>query len=345
MKYLQTNATSKEGINFVRNIVDNANCIFNEVPQQNDLGIDVHIEFIKNESPVNSMIAIQIKSGNSFYNKKNGNCFFLVNNHYSYWKNYQLAVLGIVYIPQLAKAYWIDIKKYFEDNGEVSKIIISPNLVNEFTDNTFRNIILQSYSKQTPTLSYSEVITFLNSDIEQEFDIGLEAGFVHYSNKNEFWDLAVSLLFIKNKNNISHLLLYVLSCATNGIDVWHSSRCKYEAKNLAYAKILLQKIDKENIVKMLLMFDNDIFIARGNVGSSIESIISNAENIENKLLDITYSKELDIEVREYAVNIYASLRIDNLLNKLEKIQQDNGELDVYDTINIVEQFGKVYFYL
>ena len=113
-KYLNTNATSKEGINFIKSIVDKANCIFNETQQQNDLGIDAQIELIKNEIPTNSLIAVQVKSGNSFFKDKK--CILPVENHFEYWNKYPISVIGIVYVPEIEKAYWIDIKEYFEKN-------------------------------------------------------------------------------------------------------------------------------------------------------------------------------------------------------------------------------------
>jgi len=193
MKYLNTNATSKEGINFIKTIVDKANCIFNETPQQNDLGIDAQIELIKNEIPTNSLIAVQIKSGNSFFDDKK--CILPVENHYDYWNKYPIDVIGIVYVPKLEKAYWIDIKEYFENNGKTSTIKIFPNRVNEFSTNTFKNIILQIYSNETPIIPYSDVLQFLKSDVDEEFKVGLHSGFVHYSDKNEFWELIINYLF------------------------------------------------------------------------------------------------------------------------------------------------------
>lgn len=345
MKYLSTNSISKEGINFIKTIVDKANCIFNETPQQNDLGIDAQIEFIKNEIPVNSLVALQIKSGNSFYDDKKHVCTLSVGGHYDYWKNYPMDVIGIVYIPQMHKAYWIDIKEYFEEKGKVSKIKIHPNRINEFNENTFQNIILEHYSNQTPLVSYAEVLDFLNSDIEQEFTIGFRSGFVYYSNKNEFWNLLVNYLFNKSKESISPLMLYSLSFATQGVDVFYSSKHKYTDENLKYAKMLLSKIDKDNIIKLLSMFDSETIIARGNIGSSIESIISNADKADEKLLDIIYTKGLDLELRQHAVAIYANLDVVNLLNKLEKIEKENFELDMSLTIDSVRRYGRVYFYM
>ena len=342
-KYINTNAVSRDGVNFTRTLVEKVNCIFNETPQQYDLGIDAQIELIINEIPTNSIIAVQIKSGNSYFDKVK--CKIPVDNHYDYWKNYPIDVLGIVYVPELEKAYWIDIKKYFETYGKVATINIYPNQVNEFTIKSFKNIILQLYSNLTPIIPFSEVSLFLKSDIQAEFDIGLQSGFVYYSDKNEFWELIIQSIFDRNIEKISNELIYYVSFATNAVDVWHSTRYKYNQNNLTYAKNLLKEINKENIIKLLSIINPEQSISRGSIGSSIESIISNANMKEVKLLEIIYDKNLDNENRENAVAIYASIENSNIINDLKMIRRKNKELDIDFLIKAVEQFGRMYFYI
>lgn len=341
-KHLKTNKVSKEGINFIKTIVEKANCIFNETPQQNNLGIDTQIELIKNEIPTTSIIAVQIKSGNSY--KINNYYYIPVENHYEYWKDYSLDVIGIVYNPKAKKAYWIDVKKYFENNGKVSKIYIYPNRINEFNISTFKNIIAQFYSNQPATISYSKVGSFLKSDNTEEFDIGLNSGFVNFSNKNEFWDLMVQYLFENGKDKIINSLLYYLSFATHGVDVWHSSRYKYKDRNLKYARKILKEIDKENIIKILSLVNSKHAIERDSVGSSIESIISNADNADKKLKEIIYCKDLDRKLRENAVLIYASHTNDNLLAELNEMKSYDKELKIDFVIELVKQSKKLYLY-
>jgi hypothetical protein len=344
-KYPKIRGISRIGVNFTKTLVEKANCIFNETPQQYDLGIDGQIELIINETPTNSIIATQIKSGNSYFEKDKQRFKIPVDNHYEYWKNYPVDVIGIVYIPDLEKAYWIDIKKYFDYYGAVKTIYIYPNRINELTFKTFNNIILLLYSKQIPIIPFNEVALFLKSDIKEEFDIGLISGFTHYSDKNEFWELIVQYLFEKNVEYISNELIYYLSFSTNAVDVWHSPRYKYNQTNLSFAKSLLKEISKENIIKLLSILNSEQTISRGSIGSSIESIVSNADNIGTKLIEIINDKNLNKIIRENAVAIFASIDNNNILERLIEIKHENKDLDIDLIISVVKQFGKMLFYI
>jgi hypothetical protein len=120
IRYPKSRSVSKEGINLVRSIVEKANSIFHEVHDENDIGIDAHIEFIRDEKPTNLVIALQIKSGTSYYNRNTNQCVIPVGKHLDYWAGYPLPIYGIVYVPSLRNAYWINIKKYFENEyGEI----------------------------------------------------------------------------------------------------------------------------------------------------------------------------------------------------------------------------------
>ena len=124
-KYPKSRSVSKEGINFVRIIVERSNSIFNEVHNESDIGIDAHVEFIKDESPTNRMIALQIKSGKSYYNRKKNQCIIPVGKHFDYWVNYPLPVYGIVYLVSQKCGYWVNVKKYLGSEYEKHKVLAS----------------------------------------------------------------------------------------------------------------------------------------------------------------------------------------------------------------------------
>ena len=119
MKYPLTNATSKTGINYVRNIIESKNCIFNEIHQENDVGIDAIVELVKEESPTGNCLALQVKSGLSYFDSNKNECLIPIKAHLEYWENYALHVFGIVYVPTHEKAYWVDIKKYINKNKKI----------------------------------------------------------------------------------------------------------------------------------------------------------------------------------------------------------------------------------
>ncbi len=93
--------TSKEGINFVRSAVESSGSFFMKIEQESDLGIDALLEFIRDERPLNQQIAIQIKSGASYYNAETEECAFPIGTHRSYWSSIHCQSLASVRsIPQ-----------------------------------------------------------------------------------------------------------------------------------------------------------------------------------------------------------------------------------------------------
>lgn len=110
------------GVNYVRDVVERSNCIFQKIDQENDLGIDGLLELIKDEEPINKQLAVQVKSGESYYNQKSSECLIPIENHRRYWSKHPLPVYGLVYVPSLETAYWIDIKEYLRETPDSTVI-------------------------------------------------------------------------------------------------------------------------------------------------------------------------------------------------------------------------------
>lgn len=101
-KYPRTKATGKLGVTFVENIVAKAGCIFREIPQDTDVGIDGYIEFVENEVATGTLVAVQIKAGKSFLKQRSDNKYFSINatkEDLNYWNSYTIPVALIVYDP------------------------------------------------------------------------------------------------------------------------------------------------------------------------------------------------------------------------------------------------------
>jgi hypothetical protein len=99
--------TGRIGINGTGLIFERLGCIFREQPIE-DYGIDAHVEFIENGQATGKLIALQIKSGDSFFKEKKGNnIIFRGNNeHLEYWQNHSLPVIVVLYKDSENTAYW-----------------------------------------------------------------------------------------------------------------------------------------------------------------------------------------------------------------------------------------------
>ena len=128
-----------EGENYVRVIVQSFNCIFQIIDGKNDQGNDAYIEFAANNTATNFGFFAEIKSGVS-YKDKSGYKIPANEAHLVYWNKGLYPMLGIVYDPDLKKAFWADIKTYITEYPEILKqkthsIRVSPE--QEFATQTF----------------------------------------------------------------------------------------------------------------------------------------------------------------------------------------------------------------
>jgi len=100
--------------------------IFREKPTQ-DHGIDAEIEVIDGDRATGRLISAQIKCGASYLSEsdKNGFTFRFSAEHYAYWTNHSLPVVGVLIDHETEVCYWAPItKNSVEDTGKGYKIVI-----------------------------------------------------------------------------------------------------------------------------------------------------------------------------------------------------------------------------
>jgi hypothetical protein len=166
--YKRTAVTAKEGINFIRSAVESAGSLFVKIEHENDIGIDALIEFIADERPLNKQIAVQIKSGASYYVQETGECVFPVGDHRDYWVNHPLPVVGLVYVPALESAFWASIKGLLKANPETTTMRFSATEANRFDARTFSTIFVPQVVGSIPDLEFDEALRLARSETTQQ---------------------------------------------------------------------------------------------------------------------------------------------------------------------------------
>ena len=83
--------------------------IFREQPTD-DYGIDAHIEIHNGMYATGKLIALQIKSGPSYFQEiKDNNVVFRGDvKHLSYWTKHSLPVIIVLYNPITDECIWVD---------------------------------------------------------------------------------------------------------------------------------------------------------------------------------------------------------------------------------------------
>lgn len=95
------------GVNAVERIfIKKLGWIFREQPIS-DWGIDAQVEVAGERGPTGRLLALQIKSGKSFFRKKRGNLVFHgKRRHLQYWINHSLPVVIVLHNPDTSETYW-----------------------------------------------------------------------------------------------------------------------------------------------------------------------------------------------------------------------------------------------
>jgi hypothetical protein len=100
--------------------------IFRDQPKA-DHGIDAHVEVCNSGTPSGQLVAVQIKSGESFFTEscEDGFVFRFGDWHHKYWLGHCLPVIIVLYNPVDDLIFWQEINnKTVESTGKNWKIII-----------------------------------------------------------------------------------------------------------------------------------------------------------------------------------------------------------------------------
>ena len=302
--YKRSAVTSKEGINFVRSVVEGASSLFIKIEQENDLGIDALFEFIRDERPLNKQIAVQIKSGASYYNAETEACSFPIEGHRSYWSSHPLPVFGIVYVPSKRAAYWLNIKPYLKANVDAESIRFPATQANLFTDETFTSLFVPAALGEVPQLSYCDALGLADSRRPSEMYLGLLVLFRRYPNDHAVWDRLISLFRSLPACDIPPLWIYWLAHIPGHGDILYYGQPLNEHIK-AYVRAMFARLECAEIVKLLEMIDPESHIGRGTVGQSVEAIISSLPRAAKLLRQVISATRTPMAVRESAALILA----------------------------------------
>jgi len=341
-QYADSIVTSKLGINYVRSIVESAKCIFHKIDQENDLGIDAIIELVKDGVPLNQQIAVQIKSGKSYYNANSNQCIIPVGTHFDYWLNYPVPVYGIVYIPSMNTANWVDIKTYLRNHGKRTVIKFDRTRTNIFDDDNFLKIFMPTVLNRLPKLSFEEAASLFHSSHPSEKHLGLLVLFRSAPNNLQIWDWFISYFKTRPAGEIAPILIYYFAHIPWHPDILYRGE-EITPETKKYVQRYFNSFDKQDIVKLLSFIDQETMISRGSIGQSVETIISSIQNRDALLLEVIEDNTLPMFLRECAGLIYAYHNNTAAIPVLKSLSEQGSEYsDIL--ISTLKEYGWIDLY-
>lgn len=318
--YKRSAVTAKEGINFVRTAVEGGGSLFIKIEQENDLGIDALVELIENERPLNKQLAIQIKSGASYYTPEAKECAFPIGSHRAYWSQHPLPVFGLVYVPVLRNAYWVNLKRYLKANPAATVVRFPATEANQFNTATFTKLFLPGVVGQTPILEIAEAFRLARSKEPSETYLGLLVLFRRYPNNEAVWDELVQTFVTRPAEEIPPVLLYWLAHIPGHGDIFYFGETVTPSIRL-YARSLFARFTVQDVIKLLSFIDQEQQIGRGTLGQSIEAVISSLPDASKVLREVIRSTEVELPIRESAALILAMNEATEALPDLAMLQE------------------------
>ena len=337
--YKKTNVTAKNGINFVRSAAEGAGSLFHKIEAENDLGIDGLIELVRDEKPLNRQVAVQVKSGSSYYNSSGEECLIPIESHRDYWFNYPLPVLGIVFVPALGAAHWVNIKNYLKANPSDTIIRFRTSNANRFDQTAFTKIFVPTVLREVPDLTLPEASALFESEKPDESYLGLIVLFRRYPNNLDFWSRLIQHLSDRAPSEIPPVSVYFLAHIPWHGDIAYFGEPIAEATK-AHVRDRLARFSREQVVKLLGFIDEEGGISRGAVGQSVEAIISSLPNASTFLKDIVLDRSLEPFIRECAALILA---MNEGASAIPIVEQLEGVRSWYVTelVEHIKQYGGI----
>lgn len=133
------NRTERIGVNHCGEIAERNNWMFREQPV-NDIGIDAHIEFVDATGKPKQLLALQIKTGESWFKEQKDDCVIfrdIDERQYVYWTTNSLPCIVVLYNPDEDICIWqkltsetIERTKGGEGKGFFVKIPLSQVFLN-----------------------------------------------------------------------------------------------------------------------------------------------------------------------------------------------------------------------
>ena len=98
----------REGVHYCGLIAERNNWLFREQPV-NDIGIDAHMELTESTGESKQLLALQIKSGTSWFSEEKDECVIfrdINERQYNYWTKNSLPCIVVLYNPEDKMCIW-----------------------------------------------------------------------------------------------------------------------------------------------------------------------------------------------------------------------------------------------
>jgi hypothetical protein len=353
-KRKDSQATSREGVNFVCRLVEHHNSTFQEIDLHNDLGNDAYIEFVVDENATGCCVALQIKSGISYRSSSNRYAFQSNRDHFEYWASHTLPVLAVIFDPQREKAVWVDITAYLHANP--SLIINGPYTIyadqdfSETTFSEFRDHCLEYREQYSLEPNFGRALESFSDRENTElcFD-GLGALFAYHRNQISTWYYLISCISNYREHPIIRTLVIRLCHIPGHGDIfWSKGNIVDEKIRRSALLIMKERFDRRDALTLLSVID-DAGISRGTIGQCVHALIDTMESppevMESIAVDVSQEDNIRHSAILFAVIAAQSHSVETALTVIERVRQFLDDNELISVVDWLEQDLRQYGYV
>lgn len=269
-------ATERRGVNFARDVVERAGCLFKEVNLQHDFGQDATIMLVVEGKVLPREIALQIKSGSTYVNGPI--CRIPASTgHVEFWAEHDLVTLGVVYDPAEDTAYWTDLQVASRSMGsrKADKGVtfrFAKAAWNRFDDEQFPSVLLPMLLEQAPTVALETLVDWVASDDPVTHDLGVRALRARHYKDGRAWTCMVDDFLERNPEMLTMQTGIALAMLMGHDDLgFHSGAVPHDVRTAAMARVL--DFGPREIAKVLGLIEDDQF-DRASDGYSLLPVVA-----------------------------------------------------------------------
>lgn len=295
----KSNAVERKGISFVRDAVEEANCVFKEIDRASDYGHDAFVLLVDGEEVIPLEFALQIKSGRS-YCQPDSCSFHATGAQLNFWARHPLETLGVVYDPEATCSWWVDLKAEaksapIEEQGRTVRF--EKQVWNRFDAGGFQSIVLPLLLGEPPRIDLRTAKDWLQSGSWTTHDLGARTLISRHRTAACAW-FALLEAFEARGRNASFAAYRALALIMNHPEegVLPESVTQSDRNTL---RRRVMEFSESEVIELLHFVDENGF-ERGSAGYGLFGILPTIPDHVSMLTRISSSPDIDEEIRGHA---------------------------------------------
>lgn len=262
MKHTVKATTGKAGVLYLQQLINAHGSVFRPVHQEDDLGIDGFIELVEEEHASGWLIAVQVKSGDSYLSLDEHEFVVSVDAaHLQYWRDFMVPVILVCYSPTKDIAAWASVREYVEAKEYQGSLPVT-----QIRIPISRVLNVGTIGKEIRTVArirYDERLLIKAADRCLSFDARVRRDsfriLAHHpdSKRLKITCLVARLLLLDSDLDTAKLALWVLGYGAGRRRwSWNPNNVE-ENEQSAYAAELCAGLTENEIQRMLELCDNE----------------------------------------------------------------------------------------